>query len=306
MYINKLNTHIIPFKFEYHAPKSVEEAVELLSRYGEEASILAGGTDLLVKMKQRLIEPKHIIDIKRIKDLTGIREEEDGIHIGAATKLRTLERSKLIEEKLPVLHEAVITMGSIQIRNMATIGGNLCNASPSADAATPLLALNAEAKIVGSEGERIVPLEEFFIGPGRTVLKQDEMLVEVISPYLPENSGTSFMKIGWTNFDIATVNLAVVLKLEGEVVDECRIALGGCAPTPIRVHKAEDFLRGKKLTDEVLEEAANIVSGHVRPRARWRRAPPEYRRAVSRALTIDALTIAKKRIEGVEVNRGED
>jgi len=299
MYINKLNTHIIPIRFEYHAPTSVEGAVELLSKYGEEARLLAGGTDLLVKMKQRLVEPKYIINIKKIKELAGINERKDGIHIGAATKLRTIERSKMIKEKLPVLHEAVISIGSVQIRNMATIGGNLCNASPSADSATALLALDAKARIFGPEGATIIPLEKFFVGPGQTILKPNEIMVEVSSPHLTEDIGTSFMKVGWTSFDIATVNIAVVLKLEGEAVNNCRIALGACAPTPIRTHRAEEFLKGKELTSEVLEEAANIVSEYVRPRAHWRRAPSEYRKAVSKALAMDALTIARKRIEGM-------
>lgn len=297
MYINKLNTHIMPIRFDYHAPTSLEEAVELLSKYGREASLLAGGTDLLVKMKQRLVEPKHLINIKNIKELIGIEEREDGIHIGAATRLRTIERSGMIKEKLPLLHEAVRSIGSVQIRNMATIGGNICNASPTADSATALLALNAEARIIGPKGARIVPMEKFFVGAGQTVLRPDEIMVEVISPHLTEDAGTSFLKIGWTSFDIATINIAVVLRLEGEAVQDCRIALGACAPTPIRVHRVEEFLIGKELTGEVLEAAANIVSGYIRPRERWRRAPVEYRREASKALIRDALTIAAKRVE---------
>lgn len=298
MYINKLNTHIMPIRFEYHAPTSLEEAVGLLSKYGKEASLLAGGTDLLVNMKQRLVEPKHLINIKNIKELVGIKEGTNGIHIGAATRLRTIERSEMIKEKLPLLHEAVRSIGSVQIRNMATIGGNLCNASPTADGATALLALDAEARIIGPEGARIVPMEQFFVGAGQTVLRPDEIMVEVLSPYLAEDVGTSFIKIGWTSFDIATVNIAVVLKLEGGAVNDCRIALGACAPTPIRLYRVEEFLQGRELTGEVLEAAANIVSGYIRPRERWRRAPAEYRRSASKALIRDALTVASKRVEG--------
>ena len=296
MYINKLNTHIMPFWFEYHAPTSVEEAVELLSKYGEEASLLAGGTDLLVKMKQRVEEPKHIINIKNIKELVGIKEGEDGIIIGAATKFRTIERSKLIKEKLSLLQEAVRAIGSVQIRNMATIGGNICNANPCADSATALLALDGNVKIVGPKGTRTVPMDELLVGAGQTILEPNEMLVEVSTPLLPEDAGTSFIKIGWTSFDISTVNVAVVLRLEDDVVDDCKIALGACAPTPIRIHKAEEYLQGKKLTDETIEAAADIVSQHIKPRKRWRRAPSEYRSATSKTMTIDALTRAKRRI----------
>lgn len=297
MYINQLNTHIIPIRFEYHATTSLDSAVELLSKYGEEARLLAGGTDLLIQMKQRLVEPKHIVNIKNIRELIGMEERTDGIHIGAATRLRAIERSDVIQAKLPLLDEAVRTIGSVQIRNMATIGGNLCNASPSADSATALLALDAETRIIGPEGARTVPLEKFFVGPGQTVLRPDEIMVEVLVPPLPEDAGTSFIKIGWTSFDIATINIAVVLKLEGEAVKDCRVALGACAPTPIRVHKVEDFLKGRKLTGETIEAAANIVSEQIRPRARWRRAPAEYRRAASKAMMRDALTIASKRVE---------
>jgi carbon-monoxide dehydrogenase medium subunit len=295
MYVNELNSHILPVKFEYHAPASLEEAVELLSRYGDEASLLAGGTDLLVNMKQRLVEPKHIISIKNIKELVGVEERGDGIRIGAATKLRTIERSDLIREKLPILPEAIKHIGSVQIRNLGTIGGNLCNANPCADSSTPLVVLGAKAKLVGPEGGRVVPMENFFIGSGKTILKSNELLFEILSPPLAEGIGTSYIKVGWTSFDIGTVNVAVVLKREGEVVGDCRIALGACAPTPMRLHKAEEFLKGKEPTGNAIEEAANIASEYIKHRARWRRAPPEYRREVSRTLTRDALMIASER-----------
>ena len=297
MYINQVNTRIMPIRFEYHVPTSLDAAVELLSKYGKEANLLAGGTDLLINMKQRLVEPKYIINIKNIKELIGIEEREDGINIGAATRLRTIEMSDMIQAKLPLLHEAVRSIGSVQIRNMATIGGNLCNASPTADSATALLALDAKARIIGPEGTRIVPMEKFFVGAGQTVLRPNEILVEVLSPHLTEDTGTSFIKIGWTSFDISTINIAAVLKLEGGHVNDCRIALGACAPTPIRVNRVEEFLKGQKLTSETLEAAANIISEYIKPRERWRRAPAEYRRAASKALIRDALTIASKRIE---------
>jgi len=292
MNINQVNTHIIPTRFEYHAPTSLEEAVDLLSRYGGEARVLAGGTDLLVKMKQRLVEPRHVINIKNIEELTGIREAGGFVHIGAATRLRTIERSELVRVKLPLLCEAVSSMGSVQIRNMATLGGNLCNASPAADTACALLALGAEARIIGPEGARTVPLEEFFVGPGQTVMEADEMLAEVSIP-LPEGAGTSFMKIGRTSLDIATINIAVALKMAGGAVADCRIALGSVAPTPIRAHGAEEFLRGKEPTCEAVEAAANIVSEEIKPITDVR-ATAEYRREASKHLAVDALTTARK------------
>jgi CO/xanthine dehydrogenase FAD-binding subunit len=294
MDINKFNTHIIPIQFEYHAPTSIDEALRLLGKYGGEAHILAGGTDLVPKMKQRLLEPRHIINLKKIPELAGIKETPEGIRIGALTKLRTIDLSPLIKEKLSLLNEAVRGIGSVQIRNMGTIGGNLCNASPTADTATALLALDAEAQIADMEGTRTVPMEKFFAGRGKTVLTPYEILTGVSSPHLPKGTGASFLKIGWTSFDIATVNLAIVLKLVGEKIRECRIALGACSPAPIRVHKAEKFLIGRTLTRKVLDEAANIVSEYVEPRERWRRAPPEYREKTSKGLTMEALTKAAK------------
>ncbi len=291
MEINRFNTHIIPIRFDYHAPKNLEEAVRLLGEYGEEAQILAGGTDLIPKIKQRILEPKHVINLKAIPELACIKETPEGVKIGALTKLRTIELSTLINEKFPVLGEAARAIGSVQVRNRGTIGGNLCNASPCADTATALMVLDAVARVDSAEGSREVPIEEFF-GRGQTIVARNEMLRELTIPNLLEGTGSAFVKVGWTTFDIATVNVAVALRLDDGKVVDCRIALGACSPAPFRVQRAEDVLKGKELTDEALEEAAQIVSEHIEPRERWRRAPPEYRRKTSKALALEALTRA--------------
>jgi len=292
MDINRFNTHIIPIRFDYHAPKSIEEAVRLLEEHGEEAQILAGGTDLIPKIKQRILEPKHVINLKAIPELVCIKETPDGVKIGALTKLRTIELSPLINEKLPVLGEAARAIGSVQIRNRGTIGGNLCNASPCADTATALMVLNVVARVDSNDGTREVPIGELFDGRGQTILAPNEMLRELAVPNLPEGTGSAFVKVGWTTFDIATVNVAVSLRLDDEKVVDCRIALGACSPAPFRVRRAEEALKGKRLTDEALEEVAQIVSEHIEPRERWRRAPPEYRRKTSKTLALEALTRA--------------
>jgi len=292
MDINRFNTHIIPVRFEYHAPKSIEEAVGLLKEYGEEAQILAGGTDLIPKIKQRILEPKHLISLKAIQELACIEETADGLRIGALAKLRTIEVSPLINEKLPVLGEAARAIGSVQIRNRGTIGGNLCNASPCADTATALMVLDAVARIDSIIGTREIPIGDFFDGRGQTIVAPNEMLKELTVPHLPEGMGSAFVKVGWTTFDIATVNVAVALRLDDEEVADCRIALGACSPAPFRVRGAEEAMKGKKLTYEALEKAAQIVSEHIEPRERWRRAPPEYRRKTSKALALEALTRA--------------
>ena len=295
MTINKVNTHIVPIEFEYHAPGSLDEAVELLERYGEEAQILAGGTDLIPHMKQRKAEPKHIVNIKRIPGLACIEETPDGFKIGALAKLRTVELSPQIKEKIPLLSEAAQSIGSVQIRNLGTIGGNICNASPSADMATPLLALDATVHIYGRDGARACSIAEFFQGGGGGNLGRGEFITGFTVPYPPEGAGSAFEKVGWTTFDIATVNVAAVVTLKGGKIDHCSIVLGACSPTPVRGVLAEAALIGKEPSVEALEEAVEFIAACVEPRERWRRAPPQYRRRSSQALAMDALSRAIER-----------
>jgi CO/xanthine dehydrogenase FAD-binding subunit len=292
MSINKTNTHIVPVDFEYHAPGSLDEAVALLDKYGDDAAILAGGTDLIPHMKQRKAEPKHIVNIKRIPELACIDETTEGIKIGALAKLRAVELSPLIREKAPLLSEAAGSIGSVQIRNLGTVGGNICNASPSADMATALMALDAKVHAYGKDGARTYTIPQFFQGGGDVSLEKGEFLTGFTVPHPPEGAGSAFEKVGWTTFDIATVNVAAVLTLKGGKIDHCNIALGACSPAPIRVALAEEILRGKEPTDEVLEEAMEFVAACVEPRERWRRAPPEYRRRSSQALAVDAVSRA--------------
>ena len=266
--------------------------MELLEKFGEGAKILAGGTDLIPQIKQRKAEPKHVVNIKRIQGLACIKEENGGIRIGASARLRAIELSPMMNEKLPLLVEAAKAVGSVQIRNMATIGGNICNASPSADMATPLLALDAEAHVYGRGGSRIIPIGDFFRGRGEVDLDPGELLTGVTVPLPPEGAGSAFEKIGWTTFDIATVNVAAIVTLKGVRIDSCRVALGACSPAPTRISQAEEYLRGKEPSGEAVEAAAAYVSACVEPRERWRRAPPEYRRRTSRALAVDAISRA--------------
>jgi CO/xanthine dehydrogenase FAD-binding subunit len=292
MTINKENTHIIPIQFGYHAPESLDEAVSILDEYGEDAQILAGGTDLIPHMKQRKAEPKHVVNIKKIQELACIEETPEGFRIGALAKLRAVELSPQIREKAPLLSEAARSIGSVQIRNMGTVGGNICNASPSADMATALLALDAKVHVYGNDGEKTYPMAEFFQGSGDVNLTRDELLTGFTVPYPPDGAGSAFEKVSWTTFDIATVNVAAVLTLKHGKIDYCSIALGACSPAPIRVVLAEEVLRGKEPTTEVLEEAVEFIAACVEPRERWRRAPPEYRRRSSQALATDAISRA--------------
>ncbi len=293
--INKVNTHIVPVRFTYHSPKTLEEALELLSRYRGEARVLMGGTDLLVKMKMRALEPSHIISLRKVRELDYIEFDDQGVRIGAGTRLRTIEKSEEIRERFPALWEAVRVIGSVQIRNMGTLGGNLCNASPAADTAPPLIVYGAEAVIVGPRGERRVRVEEFFKGPGETVLEPDELLREVFIPYV-DDAGSVFLRLTRTSMDIAKISIAVAAWFRDAEITDCRIALGAVAPTPIRIPRAEEFLRGRRISMETLDQAGRIVSEDIKP-ITDARSTAWYRRAVARVLTRDAFTIAWHRFE---------
>ncbi len=297
-YINKINTHIIPVRFEYYEPKTIEEAVKLLAKYKGEAKILAGGTDLLVAMKQRLVEPKVVVNIKKIKELRFIEDRGDYLAIGATTRLREIEKNPIVKEKFPALYEAVKAMAGTQIRNMATIGGNLCNASPAADTAPPLIVYEAKVKIVGPRGERIVPVEKFFKWVKKTVLEPDELLAEIMIPYHPPNTGSAFIKIARTAMDLAKVNVAVALRVDdNNVIEWIRVALGSVAPTPVRAPSVEKALVGKEFKLETIEETSKLVVNDISPITDIR-STAEYRREVSKVIVRDALIRAYNRIKG--------
>ena len=293
---NHVNSHILP-EFKYYAPKTIQDAAILLSEHGSEAAPLAGGTDLLVRMKQGLAKPKVLVDLKYIPELKGIRRDEDAIWIGAATGLRVLERSDIVVEELPLLGQAVRAIGSVQVRNLGTIGGNLCNASPSADSASALLALDAEAQLVGPGGNRHLPLQKFFLGPRRTAIQRGELLVSVKAPLARASIGSCFVKTARTSMDIASVNAAVALAVEDGLVAHCRIALGAVAPTPVRIDGAEAALLGNAPSDEKIEEAARLVGESVQPITDVR-ATAEYRRRVSMNLSRIALVTARGKMKG--------
>ena len=204
-------------EFEYHAPISLSEALDLLARYGEKAKVFAGGTDLLVAMKKRENVPEHLINLKGIAELKGIHyDEKEGINIGALTTLGELERSTIVKEKFCALWDAVNVMASPQIRTLGTIGGNLCSAVPSADTAPPLIALGASVKIVGIKGERSVLVENFFRGPKESVLQKNEILTEIFIPNPPRSSGTYLKLMRRNAMDLALVGVAAYLRLDPE------------------------------------------------------------------------------------------
>jgi CO/xanthine dehydrogenase FAD-binding subunit len=253
-------------KFEYFAPKTMEEACSLLAKYKGEARVLAGGTDLLVQMKNREVIPRYLINIKDIPNLDYIRyDDKEGLRIGALTPIEALKTSILIRRRFGILSQAAAVLGTVQIRNRGTIAGNLCNASPAAETAPALITLAAKARIVGVAGERAVALEDFFVGPGQTVLQAGEILTEIQVPNLPPRSGGAYLKHSIKRMDIAIVGVGVVITLNGEVCNDIKIALGAVASTPIRAKKAEEIIRGQGLDSELMERAAQIASEESRP-----------------------------------------
>jgi carbon-monoxide dehydrogenase medium subunit len=286
-------------RFEYHVATSVAEALDQLSVHAENAKVFAGGTDLFVSMKKRDVTPEHVINLKGIKELKHIHYHDgEGLKIGGLVTIGELERSAIIKGKFRALWDAVKVMASPQIRNLATIGGNLCSALPSADTVPPLIAMGASVKLTGSKGERTVLVEEFFKGPGESILEHDEILAEIIIPSPPENSGGSYFKLMKRNaMDLAIVSAAAFLVMDGnkKVCSGVCIALGASAPTPIRASKAEEVVRKKEIDEDLAAEAGKVAAQEARPRSSIR-ASESYRRAMVGVLTKRAIMEAYKRI----------
>src|SRR3989304_3579714 len=258
-------------EFELVFTDTVEETCSLLGRYGADAQVFAGGTDLFVKMKHRRMIPRRLINIKRIPDLNRIHHDErDGLRIGALTTIQAIHASSVIGKKFPALKQAAGVLGTTQIRNVGTIGGNLGNASPSAEFAPPLLTLGASVRCVGRGGGRMISLEEFFVSPGKTTLRQDELLTEVHVPNPPAGAQGIYLKHSLRKMDVAIASAAVLIVLEGDVCLDIRIALGAVGPTPFRAKKAEETIRGERLGGEpvergVLEKGARVAADESFP-----------------------------------------
>ena len=274
--------------FEYLEAKTIEGACSLLSKYKGRARVVAGGTDLFVLMKAREITPEYVINLKTISNLGYINYANgEGLKIGTLATLRDIERSPIIREKFSVIAGAIKQMATPAIRNMGTIGGNLCNASPSADTAPPLMGLGAKLKIVGVKGERKVALEEFFLGAGEVALKADEILAEIQIPDVLAYTRGIYLKLKpRTAIGIALVSVAVIITLDSKQVNiaDAKIVLGAVAPTPIRARKAEEIIRGKAIEERLIEKAAQVASEEASPRSR-----ADYRREMVKVLTKQAI-----------------
>ena len=286
---------------QYFNPTELSEAVKILSDIGSGAYVIAGGTDLLVEKSP---EVEALVDLKSL-GLSYVEECAEGIKIGAATIFSDIEKS-FLSGKNPyhILAEAAGLVGTPQIRNMGTIGGNICRTSPCSDMSPVLLALNAIVKIAGPEGTRELPVMDFFKGVRKDALNPGEIVTEIFIPAVSEKSGSAFIKLGRVAVsDLSIINVATCVEMDSNnICTDVRIALGAVAPTPIRVLNAEKVLRGKKLVDGILEEAALVASNEIQPITDIR-ATAEYRRDVSRVLVKRALESSLSKI-GISTGEG--
>src|SRR3989338_1700862 len=287
---------------EYFEPKTISEAVSLLAKYGESAKVVAGGTDVIVDIKFKE-EPPCLVNIKRIPALSYVREDKGFLRIGALTPIREIETSPLVRQKLPLLWESAHQFASLQIRNTATIGGNVCRASPSGETLAPLLVLEASAIARFSKGEKKLPFTELFLGPGKTLLGAKGLLREIEVPLPSKESRGAYLKQAVRGaMDIAMVGVAVLVAPDGggKKARDVRIGLGAVAPTPIRAKRAEKALRGKTMARALVEEAARIAASESSPISD-QRSSADYRRWIVETLTRRGLEQSWKAVTGKEV-----
>ena len=277
--------------FEFYQPATLAEASRLLKENGPGGRFLAGGTDLVIAMKEKGLLPKYIVDLKRVPGLSGIRENGDGtITIGALTTMYSIETSPVITKKYPFLAQSAAEVGSIQIRNRATIGGNMANATPSADVAPSLIALGATAKIASADGERTLSMEEFFRGPGQNAMNPDEILTEITIPRTGPQLVGEYIKFSPRDMmDLAYIGVAVAYNLGSD--KRCtgvRIVLGAVAPTPLRAKNSEALLEGKMLSEEIATQVGDEAARESKPISDVR-SSADYRRAMVGVMTKRAI-----------------
>jgi len=272
--------------FEYFAPKTLKEALTLLDKYRDECKVIAGGQSLLILMRQGLVTPEYLINVKGISELNYIKSDaKQGLRIGALTTHRAIEKSPVMRNGLTALAEMERRLASIQTRNWGTIGGNLCHADPAGDPAPVLMALNASLSMASLNGERTMAVEDFSLDYFETALEPGELLTEIQVPVAPPHTGTAYTKFNIIESDLATVGVAVSITLGSNdgICNDVRIALGACAPTPMRAKQAEEVLRGKKITDNLLKKAGQIASTEAEPISDVS-ASEEYRRELVKVL----------------------
>ncbi len=288
------NSHILFHRFEYLEPVSLEEAIKLINTYGQRARVLAGGTDLLVHMKMERVAPEALISIAAIPGLSRIAFEDGSLHLGALATILAVERHQGIQAIFPALTEACASFSTTQVQSMGTVGGNLANGSPASDSAPALIALDANVKIAGPDGRRLLPLESFFAGPGKTILQAGELVTDVIVPVPQPCAGSAFLKIGRVAADIAKASGAAAIVRDDVRVSSCRMAFGSVAPTPIRTWQSEQLMTGQVFSEELVQKAAEMAANEVAPIDDVR-SEAWYRREAVRVLAREALKSAWQR-----------
>jgi carbon-monoxide dehydrogenase medium subunit len=305
-------------RYEYHKPETIQEAIDLASQYDGNAVLIAGGTDVMVQIRGKKMAPKALISLRNIKEL----EHKDKDRIGAGTTHTDIQKDGYIKDRLSALYDAVCNLGSVQIRNVATLGGNICNAAPSADTACPLLVLDAQAMVEGKDGERRIAIDDFFIGPGETALKRGEILKEFILPDFDPKTGSAYIKhTRRAAMDLPIIGIAVRITLDRADVrckdilctlepaskilamfsdenlkcEDVRIAMGVVAPRPIRAKQAEAALKGQVISDALLAQVSDIAANESSPRDSIR-GEAWYRREMVKVLVRRATVKAIDRV----------
>ena len=286
---------MIPPQFEYFAPETLDEAIALLEDHGPEASVLAGGQSLIPLMKLQLAFPAYVVDINRIAGLADISDDDCCLRIGSLTRESDLDRSEAVQTKYPILHDTTSVIADPLVRNMATVGGNLAHGDPANDHPATMLALGAEVVAVGSGGERVIPVSDFFEGPLATALEQGEILTEIRVPAPQPGSGGAYLKLERKVGDYATAGVAAVINVSEGVCQHAGIGLTNAGPIPVKASSAESFLVGKKLDDETIREAARLASEEAQPSADLR-GSEEYKRDMVRVIAGRALRMALDRV----------
>ena len=287
--------------FEYHAPATLDEAYSLLADHGDDANIIAGGTGLVLFMKQRLVQPAHLVGLGRIPNLDQIKVEGDEVHIGAMCTLRQVETWPELQEVLPLLGETYRQVATTKIRNMATVGGGLSHGDPNQDPPPSLIALGASVVLSSSSGQRTVPIDEFFIDYFETAVQPGEVVTELVVPRPQANSGAAFIKfLPRTADDYATVSAAAVVTLEqgSDTCRDVRIGLGSVATTPVRARSVESALRGQHLTPDLIRQASEKVADEVEPLDDFR-GSSGYKRQMAQVFTRRVLEAATANVRTI-------
>jgi carbon-monoxide dehydrogenase medium subunit len=286
---------MIPPRFDYLAPETLDEAISLLEEHGPDAKVLAGGQSLIPLMKLQLAAPAYLVDINRIPGLDDISEGDGFLRIGSLTREADLDNSEMVRAKYPILCDTTAVIADPLVRNMATVGGNLAHGDPGNDHPATMLALGAQVAARGPAGERVIPVSDLFEGPLTTALDQGEILTEIRVPTPPLGSGGAYLKLERKVGDYAIAGVAAVITVDEGVCRQVGIGLTNAGPVPIKATTAESFLVGKRLDDETIREAARLASEEAQPSADLR-GSVEYKRDMVRVLAGRALRLALERL----------